>query len=88
MSRIFVTIWVFCTAFLFTADWFLYVEPFGKLLVFIIGLIASIVMTGIAFTKRKQAEVELKISQLKYEQEQIQKRIKEEEETNLFLDDD
>lgn len=90
-SRFAATIWAFCSAFLIASDWFIYIEPFGKLLVLILGLVAGLVMTSIAFTKRKQAEAEYKTAQLKYEEEKIKHRkdvLKEEREENYNLDFD
>lgn len=74
------TIWAFCSAFLLASDWFLYVEPFGKLIVLILGLIAGLTMTSIALTKKKQAEAEYKTAQLKYEEEKIRHKQEKEKE--------
>jgi hypothetical protein len=88
LSRTFVSIWAFCTAFLIASDWFIYVEPVGKLIVLILGLIAGSVMTAIAFTKKRQADAELKIAELKYEEEKIKhrKELIEEEIRNFDFD--
>lgn len=74
VAKIFASIWAFCATFLIASDWFIFVEPFGKLLVLILGLIAGSVMTAIAFTKKKQAEAEYRTAQLKYEEEKIKHR--------------
>ena len=90
VSRFCVTIWAFCSAFLLASDWFLYVEPFGKLIVLILGLIAGILMTSIALTKKKQADAELKTAQLKYEEEKMKHRKvmgKEDENFNIDFDE-
>lgn len=84
-----VTIWAFCSTFLLVSDWFVYVEPFGKLIVLILGLIAGLIMTSIALTKKKQADAELKTAQLKYEEERIRhyKEMKESENLNVDFDE-
>lgn len=87
LSRTVASIWAVCAAFLLAADWFIYVEPVGKLMVLILGLIAGCVMTAIAFTKKRQADAELKTAELKLEEEKIKHRKEQREEDSMNFDE-
>ena len=71
--KIFGTTWISCFIGAIISDYTTFVDATGKIIMLILGVIGGILMVKVALLKRKQADVDLEISRMKFEEECIHK---------------